>query len=56
MKGSNKMKTFMVKYTEDFGKSYHSILLEEKTFTKAYMEAYVRLPKEAAITDLFEIL
>jgi hypothetical protein len=56
MKGSNKMKTFMVKYTGDCGQTYHTELVSAESFTDAYFKIYMKIPKEYAITDLFEII
>lgn len=50
------MKTFMVKYTEDFGTTYHAKLVNANTFTEAYVKIYRELSKDGAITDLFEII
>ena len=50
------MKTFMVKYTEDFGATYHTKLVSANTFTEAYVKVYSQISQESAITDLFEII
>lgn len=50
------MKTFMVKYTEDFGATYHTVLISAASFTEAYVAIDMRLPEFGAIIDLFEII
>ena len=50
------MKTFMVKYTEDFGNTYHIEIVNADTFTEAYVKVDRKLSKDGAITDLFEII
>ena len=49
------LKTFMARYTEDFGETYQMIIVNEENFTQAYVSAYIQIPKEAVITDLFII-
>ena len=56
MKGSNKMKTFMVRYTDDCGATHHTKLVSANTFTEAYVKVYSEISQESAITDLFEII
>ena len=50
------MKTFMVRYTGDFGTTYHTELVNADTFTDAYVKMYIKLSKNEVITDLFEII
>lgn len=49
------MKVFMCTYTEDFGETYHKVLVNADTFTEAYVQIDMTLSKNGAITDLFEI-
>ena len=49
------MKVFLVRYTEDFGATYHTVLVNADTFTDAYVAVDMTLAKNGAITDLFEI-
>lgn len=49
------MKTFMVKYTEDFGTTYRTEIITADTFTEAYLKVNMRLSSDGAITDLFEV-
>lgn len=49
------MKVFMVEYTSDFGETVHTMLVNADDYSKAYLDAYLQLPKDAAITDLFEV-
>lgn len=50
------MKTFMVRYTEDFGETYHTVLIRATNFTDAYVQVDMKLNETGAITDLFEII
>ncbi len=52
------MKIFMVKYTEDTGNTYHTVIVNAENFTDAYLQVYLGLPlnDSTAITDLFEII
>lgn len=49
------LKKYLVEYTEDYGASYHRIVVEAKSFTDAYVMVDLKLSKDGAITDLFEI-
>lgn len=50
------MPKFSITYTEDFGESYHTLPpIEAVNKSKAYIEAYVRIPLRAAITELREV-
>ena len=49
------MKTFTATYTEDFGTTYHTVVVNADTFTEAYVSVDMTLSKNGAITDLFEI-
>lgn len=50
------MKTFMITYTEDFGKTHHTVLVNAYTRTDAYLSVDMKLSKDGAITDLFEVV
>lgn len=50
------MKTFMATYTEDFGETYHTVLVSAETFTQAYVSVDITLSKNGAITELFEVI
>lgn len=53
LKKGNKMKTFMLEWTD--GKSRETMLVSAEDYTKAYLQGIFALPKDAVITDLFEI-
>ena len=46
----------MAKYTEDFGTTYHTVIINAENFTDAYVKVDVTLSKDGAIIDLFEII
>lgn len=49
-------KTFLVQYTEDVGKTFHSVLINADSITDAYVKVDLTLKKDGAITGLFEII
>lgn len=49
------MKIFMVEYTEDFGATSRTEFVNANTFTEAYVSVELKLSKDGAITDCFEI-
>jgi hypothetical protein len=51
-----KMKTYMVRYTEDCGKTCHTELVNAENITFAYNDVYIRIPKSYDIIDIFEII
>lgn len=44
------MNTYLITYTTDFGATSNTMTVQTTTFTEAYLAAYTKLPKEAAIT------
>ena len=50
------MPKFIITYTDDYGDHYKTLPpIEAETFTKAYIEALVRLPFGIPITDVKEV-
>jgi hypothetical protein len=49
------MLKFMIKFTDDFGKTYHSATVSAENKTKAYIEAYVVLPLSVAIVEVKQV-
>lgn len=50
------MKLFMITFTEDFGDTVHTVLVNADTYTEAYMSVDMKLSKDGAITGMFEIV
>lgn len=50
------MKTYIITYTTDKNTTSHSVAINADTYTQAYVNASLRLPAEAEITDLVEIV
>lgn len=49
------MKSWKITYTEDKGASYKTITTEAETFTKAYVNATIKISKDGEITEVEEI-
>lgn len=52
----NKMKNYIIRYTENKGTTYNTILVKAESYTKAYVSAMMEIPNNGEITDLFEII
>ena len=52
----NKMKNYIIRYTENKGTTYNTILIKAESYTKAYIEAMGKMSSHGEITDLFEII
>lgn len=50
------MNKYMIRYTENKGITYKTILINAKSYTEAYVNASCKIPKDAEITDLFEVI
>lgn len=50
------MKKYLVRYTENKGTTYQTIIVNAKSYTKAYVEAMCQISKDSEITGLFEIM
>lgn len=50
------MKIFMVTYTEDKCNTKHTVIVSADNFTDAYVQVCLKISKDGAITDLFEII
>ena len=50
------MKEYMVEYTLDDGVTMQTMIVNAKDYTTAYLDGIDKLPKEAIITELFEII
>lgn len=49
------MLDFMIKFTDDYGKTYHTATVSAENKTRAYIEAYVVLPLSVAIVEVTQI-
>lgn len=50
------MKKYLIKYTENKGTTYQTIIVNGKDYTEAYVNAMCQIAEGAEITDLFEIM